>query len=94
MVHNITTLHVNQENMAIPLSKLHISLLILVTVKGNSTLKGAQSYLFNFFPNFWRFWYHKKAHIFIITHVKFHGLKVFCLEDIYEKGSDYGNHNN
>ena len=26
-----------------------------------------------FFPNFWRFWYHKKTHIFLITHVKFHG---------------------
>ena len=35
--------------------------------------KGAQSYFFNFFPNFWRFWYHKKAHIFLITHAKFHG---------------------
>ena len=38
-----------------------------------SIIKGAQSYLFNFFSNFWRFWYHKKAHIFLITHVKFHG---------------------
>ena len=36
-------------------------------------VKGAQSDLFNIFLNFWRFWYHMKAHIFLITHVKFHG---------------------
>ena len=40
------------------------------------SLKGAQSYLLNF----WRFWYHKKAHIFLLTHVKFHGWKVLHLE--------------
>ena len=33
--------------------------------------KGAQSYLNKFFPNFWRFCYHKKAHIFLTTHGKF-----------------------
>ena len=36
------------------------------------SLKGPKSYLFHLFPNFWRFCYHKKAHIFLITHVKFH----------------------
>ena len=39
----------------------------------SKSVKGVQSYLFNFFPHFWRFWYHKKAHIFLITDVKFHG---------------------
>ena len=38
--------------------------------------KGAQSYLINFFfSNFWRFCYHMKAHIFLITHGKFLQLK-------------------
>ena len=54
---------------------------------------GAQSYFFNFFSNFWRFCYHKKAHIFLITHGKFYSWKVFHLEDINENMSGYGNHN-
>ena len=58
-----------------------------------SILKGAQSYLFNFLKNFWRFCYHKKAHIFLITHDKFYHWKLFCLEDINENVSGYGNHN-
>ena len=58
-----------------------------------TAVKGAQSYFFNFFPNFWWFWYHKNAHIFLITHVKFHGLRVLRLEDINENESGYGNHN-
>ena len=36
-------------------------------------LKGAQSD----FSNFWRFWYHKKAHNSLITNVKFHSWNVF-----------------
>ena len=56
-------------------------------------IKGAESYLFNFFPNFLGFWYHKKAHIFLITHVKFHSWKVMRLEDINKKISGYGNRN-
>ena len=38
-------------------------------------LKEALSYLFNIFPNFSRFCYHKKAHIFLITHGKILQLK-------------------
>ena len=53
------------------------------------SIKGAQSDLFNFFPNFWRFWYHKKAHIFLITHVKFRSWKELRLEDNNEKVSGY-----
>ena len=37
-------------------------------VQVDPPLKGAQSYVFNFFPNFC-----KKVHIFLITHVKFQG---------------------
>ena len=55
--------------------------------------KAAQSYLFNFFSNFWRICYHKKAHIFLITYGKFNSWKVFRLEDINENVSGYGNHN-
>ena len=56
--------------------------------------KGAQSYFFNFLKNFWRFWYHhKKAHIFLSTHVKFHSQNMFHKEDIDEKVPGYGNHN-
>ena len=40
-----------------------------------------------------RFWYHKKAHIFLITHGKFNSWKVFFLEDINEYVPAYGNHN-
>ena len=48
-------------------------------------IKGSQAYFFSFFPNFWRFWYHKKAHISLIIHVKFCGWKMVRLEDINEK---------
>ena len=37
-----------------------------------------------FFSNFWRFRYHKKSHIFLITHSKFYNWEVFRLEDINE----------
>ena len=46
-----------------------------------------------FFSNFWRFWYHKKAHSFLIIHRKISQLKVFCLEYIYENVPGLGNHN-
>ena len=46
-----------------------------------------------FFSNFWRFYYHKKAHIFLITHENFYIKEVFRLEDINENVSGYGNHN-
>ena len=42
--------------------------------------------LFNYISNFWRFWYHNKAHIFIINHV-------FCLENIGENAPRYSNYN-
>ncbi len=35
-------------------------------------LKGARSDCFRFFSNFWRFWYQKKAHIFLITPDEFY----------------------
>ena len=57
-------------------------------------VKGAQSYLFNFLKkNFWRFWYHKKGHIFLIALCKFYSWKVFHLEDISKNLPGYGNHN-
>ena len=40
-----------------------------------------------------RFWYYKKAHIFLITNDKFHSWKAFRLEDINENVPGYGNHN-
>ena len=52
-----------------------------------------QSYFFNFFSNFWRFLYHKKAYIFLITHVEFHNWNMFIWEDIDENVPGYGNHN-
>ena len=36
---------------------------------------------------------YKKAHIFLITYVKFYSWKVFRLEDINENVAGYGNHN-
>ena len=46
-------------------------------------IKGAQSYFVIFlFQNYWRFWYHKKAHIFLITHVIFYGWNMLRMEDI------------
>ena len=56
-------------------------------------LKGAQSNFINFLKNFWRFWYHKKADIFLITHVRFCSWKWFCLKGINENMPGYGNRN-
>ena len=58
-----------------------------------SILQGAKSYFFNFFSNFWQFWYHKKADIFLITHVKFYNWNMFSCKDINENVPGYGNHN-
>ena len=55
-------------------------------------LKGAQSYLFSIFSNFWRFWYYKDAHIFLITPVKFNSWNMLRLEAINENVHHYGNH--
>ena len=35
------------------------------------------SLIFNLFQNLWRHWYHKKIHIFLINHNKFHSGKLF-----------------
>ena len=51
-----------------------------------------RSPIFNFFSNFWRFCYCKKAHIFLITYVKFYSWKVFRLEDLNKNVSGNGNH--
>ena len=79
----------------------HWHLLLKMTIKScnfmsNSSkqFQGAQAdFFFNFFSNFWRFWNHKKAHIFLITHGKFQSWKVFYFKDINENVSGYGNHN-
>ena len=40
---------------------------------------------FNIFSNFWRFWYHKKAQIFLITCVPLTAeICMFRMEDIDE----------
>ena len=46
-----------------------------------------------FFQTFGDFLFHKKAHIFLKTHVKFYSWNMFSLEDIDENVSGYGNHN-
>ena len=51
----------------------------------------AQSDFLQVFSNFWRFWCHKKDHIFLITHDKFYSCKVFYLEDTNENVPGYGN---
>ena len=49
------------------------------------TAKGAQSHFFNFFSfKLLVIWYHKKAHIFFMTVVKFYNWNMFRLEDINE----------
>ena len=48
-------------------------------------------FVFNFFWNFLRFWYQKISHIFLITHEKFDGQKVFPWEDSSENVTSYGN---
>ena len=53
----------------------------------NFRIKEAQTDFFNFI---WNILYHKKAHIFLITHGKFHGWKVFHLEDIDVNVPGYG----
>ncbi len=56
-------------------------------------LKGAQSDCLRFFSNLRRFWYQKKAHIFLITPGEFYSWKMYCVEDINENVTSYGNHN-
>ncbi len=58
-----------------------------------SLFKGAQSDCFRFFSNFRRFWYQKKAHIFLITPGEFHSFKMYRLKNINENVTSYGNHN-
>ena len=59
-------------------------------------LKGANLdfyFLFHFFffSNVWRFLYHKKAHIFLITRGTFQSWKVFHLKYVNENMPSYGN---
>ena len=56
---------------------------VCIEASTSKYFKGAQSDCFNLFSNFWRFWYKKKAPVFLITHVKFHRKYV----------PGYGNHN-
>ncbi len=49
-----------------------------------AAVKGARSDCFRFFSNFQRFWYQKKACIFLITPGEFYSWKMYCLEDINE----------
>ncbi len=58
-----------------------------------TSIKGARSDHFKFFSNFRRFWYQKKACIFLITPGEFYGWKMYRLEDINENVTSYGNHN-
>ena len=44
------------------------------------------------FINFWGFCYHKKAHVFLLTHGKFYSSKVFWLEGINENMTSYSKH--
>ena len=46
-----------------------------------------------FFKLFGDFGITKKSHIFLMTHSKFYGWKVFCVESISENLPGYGNHN-
>ena len=39
-----------------------------------------------------KFWYQKKAHIFLITRGEFYSWKMYPLEDINEIVTSYGNH--
>ncbi len=57
-------------------------------------VKGAWSDCFRFFSNYQRFWYQKKAHIFLITPDEFYSGKMYHLDDINENVTSNGNHNN
>ena len=44
------------------------------------------------FSNFRKFWYQKKAHMFLITPGEFYSWKMYRLEGINENVTSYGNH--
>ena len=46
-----------------------------------------------FFFKLLQLWYQMKAHIFLITIVKFYNLSMFHLEDIIENVNNHGHHN-
>ncbi len=56
-------------------------------------LKRARSDCFRFLSSFLRFWYKKKAHIFIINTGEISSWKMYRLEDINEDVTSYDNHN-
>ncbi len=59
----------------------------------NYQLKEPDPIASDFFSNFQRFWYQKKAHIFLITPGESYSWKMYRLEDINENVTSYGNHN-
>ncbi len=65
----------------------------VLNIEWSTQIKGARSDHFRFFFNFRKCWYPKKVCIFLITHVKFYGGKMYRLEDINENVTSYGNHN-
>ncbi len=65
----------------------------LAHISETRNIKGARSDCFRFFSNFRRFWYQKKAHIFLITSGEFYSWKMYRLEDINENVTSYGYHN-
>ena len=56
-------------------------------------IKGARSDRCRFFSNFQRFWYQKKACIFLITPGDFYSWKMNRFKDINENVTSNGNHN-
>ena len=65
-----------------------IFFLILVFRVGGSSTREGPGYANDFFSNFLRFWYQMMSHMFLITHKKFHGLKVFPWKDTTQKVSN------
>ena len=59
----------------------------------NTKLKVPGPIAADFFSNLQRFWYQKKAHIFLITPCEFYSWKMYHLEDINENVTSYGNQN-
>ena len=81
----VTMYHVYYCLLLIPVARGHSEWALLkVYIFYSFKFKGAQSYFFNFFSNFLRFWYQKMSHIFLITHGKSYGQKVFTWNDSVE----------
>ena len=61
--------------------------------QNDGVLKEPSPIFSTFFRTFGDFDIIRIAHIFLITHCKFHSWKAFYFEDINENVPDYGNHN-